>query len=109
MTLFMLSLGGIPPLAGFAGKILVFQAAISAGYVALAVIGILTSVVALVYYFRVITYMYFREPEYELAGFRSSAAAFAIGIAAVGTVLFGLFPGWWYGLLGTGQHLLAHM
>lgn len=109
MTLFLLSLGGIPPLAGFTGKILVFQAVIDAGYVWLAVLGILTSVVALVYYFRVIGIMYFREPEYELPQYRSPAAAVAIGVAAAGTVLLGIFPGWWYGLLGTGQALLARL
>ena len=109
MTLFMLSLGGIPPLAGFMGKILVFQAAIASGYVALAVVGILTSVVALVYYFRVVTYMYFREPEYEPPQHRSSMAAFAIGLAALGTVLLGLFPGWWYGLVNTSHQFLAKM
>lgn len=109
MTIFLLSLGGIPPLAGFTGKILVFQAAIDAGYVWLAVLGILTSVVALVYYFRVIGIMYFREPEYELPQYRSPAAALAIGVAAAGTVLLGIFPGWWYGLLGSGQALLARL
>ncbi|HKI58088.1 MAG TPA: NADH-quinone oxidoreductase subunit N [Trueperaceae bacterium] len=109
MTLFMLSLGGIPPLAGFMGKILVFQAAIASGYTVLAVIGIITSVVALVYYFRVITYMYFREPEYELPAYRSSAAQVAIWAAALGTVLMGLLPGWWYGLVSSGQQLLARL
>ncbi|HKI55892.1 MAG TPA: NADH-quinone oxidoreductase subunit N [Trueperaceae bacterium] len=109
MTLFMLSLGGIPPLAGFMGKILVFQAAIASGYTVLAVIGILTSVVALVYYFRVITYMYFREPEYETPAYRSSAAQVAIWAAALGTVLMGLLPGWWYGLVSSGQELLARL
>ncbi|MEJ2665809.1 MAG: NADH-quinone oxidoreductase subunit N [Deinococcales bacterium] len=109
MTLFMLSLGGIPPLAGFTGKILVFQAAIASGYTVLAVIGILTSVVALVYYFRVVTYMYFREPESELPAYHSPAAQVAIWAAALGTVLLGVFPGWWYGLVSSGQQLLARI
>ena len=100
MTFFLLSLGGIPPLAGFAGKVMVFEAAISAGYVWLAVIGILTSVVALVYYFRVIGAMYFRRPEHDLPVFGSSATSLAIAIALAGTVALGLLPGWWHDLLG---------
>lgn len=109
MTIFLLSLGGIPPLAGFTGKILVFQAVIEAGYVWLAVLGILTSVVALVYYFRLVGIMYFREPEYALPRYRSPAAALAIGAAVVGTVLLGIFPNLWYGLLENGRTLLARL
>ncbi len=109
MTLFLLSLGGIPPLAGFTGKILVFQSAIASGYVWLAVLGIITSIVALVYYFRVVAAMYFREPEREMPSYRSGAAALAIGVGAVGTALLGLFPGWWYALLDTGQRLIARL
>lgn len=108
-AVFMLSLTGIPPLAGFTGKVLVFQAAIIAGYTPLAVIGILTSVVAAVYYFRVIIYMYFREPEYEALEVRSRATGFAIAFAAAGTVLLGILPGWWYELLGAGREILARL
>jgi NADH-quinone oxidoreductase subunit N len=107
LTVFLLSLAGIPPLAGFTGKILVFQAALQAGYVALAIIGIVMSVVAVVYYFRVVATMYFREPEYELPTVTSRATGLAILITAAGTVLLGIFPGWWYGLLQVGQQLLA--
>lgn len=107
MTFFLLSLGGIPPLAGFAGKVLVFQAALEAGWVWLAVLGILTSVIALVYYFRIIAYMYFRESEYEPPRQTSTATNVAIGVALVGTVLFGVLPGAWYGLVQAGQTFLA--
>ncbi len=107
MALFMLSLGGIPPLVGFAGKVLVFQAVIDAGYVWLAVLGIATSIVALVYYFRVVAYMYFRESAYEPPAFRSGATQVAIAVAVAGTVLLGLFPGWWHTLLSVGPRLFA--
>ncbi|MDZ7706176.1 MAG: NADH-quinone oxidoreductase subunit N [Trueperaceae bacterium] len=107
MALFMLSLAGIPPLAGFTGKILVFQAALQAGYYLLAVVGILTSAIAIFYYFRVITYMYFRDPEYVTPNVESRATNLAIGVTAVGTVLLGIFPGWWYGLLSVGQRFVA--
>lgn len=107
MTLFMLSLGGIPFLGGFTGKVLVFQAAVDAGYLWLALLGIATSIVALVYYFRVVGYMYFRESAYEVPAFRSSAAWVAIVVAAVGTILLGVYPGWWHTLLAQGPRLLA--
>ncbi len=109
LTFFLLSLGGIPPLAGFVGKVLVFQSVIDAGYVWLAILGILTSVVALVYYFRVIGFMYFRESEYAPAEHRSGATALAIALALAGTVLLGLFPGWWHDLLREGQRVLASL
>ena len=109
LTIFLLSLAGIPLLAGFVGKILVFQAAIQAGYTALAVAAIITSVIALVYYVRPIVYMYFRESEYVPMEHKSGATRFAVVFALVGTILLGVFPGWWYGLLEAGQRLLAGM
>ncbi|HEX7002663.1 MAG TPA: NADH-quinone oxidoreductase subunit N [Trueperaceae bacterium] len=107
MAIFMLSLAGIPPLAGFAGKVMVFGAALQAGYFLLAVIGILTSVVAAAYYFRVIAFMYFREPAYGAPRYRSAFTSTAVVLAAVGTVLLGLFPGLWYGLLESGARVVA--
>lgn len=102
MTLFMLSLAGIPPLAGFAGKLMVFQSAIAAGYTWLAVLGILTSVIAIVYYFRVVGVMYFApapEGREEHESY-SRSGGLAIGLAVLGTVLLGILPGWWHELLG---------
>jgi NADH-quinone oxidoreductase subunit N len=107
MALFMLSLAGIPPLAGFAGKFMVFGAALAAGHFSLAVIGILTSIVAAAYYFRVVAFMYFREPDHAPARFDSAFTGTAVALAAAGTVLFGLFPGWWYGLLEAGTQIFA--
>jgi NADH-quinone oxidoreductase subunit N len=63
LALFMLSLGGIPPTAGFIGKLLVFRAAVDAGYWPLALVGVLTSVIALGFYLRVVILMYTREPD----------------------------------------------
>lgn len=65
MTIFLLSLAGIPPLAGFMGKFYVFSAAIKAQYYWLAVIGVLNSVVAVYYYLRVVMAMYFEESSGE--------------------------------------------
>jgi NADH-quinone oxidoreductase subunit N len=62
MSIFLLSLAGVPPLAGFMGKFYVFSAAVKAEYYWLAIIGVLNSAVAAFYYLRIIMYMYFREP-----------------------------------------------
>ena len=61
MLLFMLSLGGIPPTAGFMGKFWLFGAAIDAGYVWLAVIGVLNSAISLYYYMRIVVFMYLKK------------------------------------------------
>src|SRR4029079_9236633 len=65
MLLFMLSLGGIPPTAGFMGKFWLFSAAIDSGYFGLAVIGVLNSAISLYYYIRVVVFMYLKK---EIAG-----------------------------------------
>ena len=62
MGILMFSMSGIPPMAGFFGKLFIFQAAISSGFYVLAILGILTSVVAAFYYLRVIKVMFFDEP-----------------------------------------------
>jgi len=92
MLLFMLSLGGIPPTAGFMGKFWLFGAAIESGYVWLAVIGVLNSAVSLYYYIRIVVYMMLKnepsgsEPRY------SPALAFAMVVAVVATLLLGVYP-----------------
>jgi len=58
MTIFLLSLGGFPPMVGFIGKWYVFSAAVRSGYVWLAIIGVLTSVVSVFFYLRVVVMMY---------------------------------------------------
>ena len=61
MTVCLLSLGGLPPTAGFIGKWYIFSAAVSAGYYGLAIIGVLTSVVSVFFYLRVVVMMYMAE------------------------------------------------
>jgi len=63
MAVFMLSLAGIPPTAGFVGKLLVFKAAVNAHAYGLAIAGVLTSALGAYYYLRVVVYMYMRAPE----------------------------------------------
>lgn len=107
LSIFLLSLAGIPLLGGFVGKVLVFQAVIQEGYIALAVLAIVTSVVALVYYVRPIVFMYFRDSEYMPMKHTSTATTWAVVIAVAGVLLLGIFPGWWYGLLEAGRGLIA--
>ena len=113
MAVCLLSLAGIPPLAGFIGKVLVIQAAIGAGHAALAVLAIATSVVAVVYYARVVVAMYFRDPDGGAARApeRPTArpVAVVLAIAVVGTLVLGLVPGLWYTLLDQGQNLLVYV
>ncbi len=94
MTIFLLSLAGIPPLAGFMGKFYILSAAIKAEYYWLAVIGVLNSAVAVYYYLRVIMYMYFREPTGEAAAPADFSLAYTLTIAISVWALFhmGIFP-----------------
>jgi len=93
MALFLLSLSGIPPLAGFVGKFYVFSAALRQGYTDLVIIAVINSVVALYYYFSVIVAMYMDEGAAETASLaRKPALVAAIGLAAIVTVLIGIYP-----------------
>jgi len=96
MTVFMLSLTGIPPAAGFMAKFYIFRDAVRADLVGLAAVGLLTSVIGAFYYLRVVVQMYFRDPAPEPAGgpgLRIAATdALAIGAAAIAVLAIGLFP-----------------
>ncbi|WP_373049490.1 NADH-quinone oxidoreductase subunit N [Vulgatibacter sp.] len=95
MAIFMLSLAGIPPTAGFVGKLWIFKAAIDAKLYGLAIFGVLTSVIGVYYYLRVVVYLYMREPEPSVgvAPATRPNMAIALAVAAVGTVLLGVLPG----------------
>ena len=91
MLLFLLSLAGIPPTAGFIGKYYLFTAAMKAGYPWLAVLAVLASAVSLFYYFRIAAAMFFAED--DGAPLRSSyALTAAVMICAVGTLIVGIAP-----------------
>ena len=84
MLLFMLSLGGIPPTAGFMGKFWLFGAAIESGYVWLAVIGVLNSAVSLYYYIRIVVFMMLKNEPSGSEPRQSPALAVAMVVAVVG-------------------------
>jgi NADH-quinone oxidoreductase subunit N len=93
MTVFLLSLTGIPPLAGFAGKFYVFSDAIKGQYYWLAVIGMLNSAVAAYYYLRVLMYMYFKDPVKEIGKIDMSAGYVIVMLISVAALLYlGIFP-----------------
>ena len=93
MSLFMLSLAGFPPLGGFVGKFYVFRSAVLAGHLGLAIIGVLNSLLSVVYYLRVIVAMYMEDGGAEGRGFRQSPYVYvAIIVALIGTIYLGILP-----------------
>jgi NADH-quinone oxidoreductase subunit N len=105
MALALLSLAGIPPLAGFAGKVLLLSAAISGGMAWLAVIGAVNMAVGLYYYVRVIAEMYFEPPLRQEPVATGLGYAFGLGLSIVGTLLLGIAPGTGLSLSTLGQLL----
>ncbi|OEU71727.1 MAG: NADH-quinone oxidoreductase subunit N [Desulfuromonadales bacterium C00003093] len=94
LCIFLFSLMGMPPTAGFAAKFYVFAGAIKAGYIWLAIIGVLNSAVSLYYYLRVMVCMYFKDPEEDFSWVTMNVAttvSIVISLAAV--LLLGVLPG----------------
>ena len=95
MSLFMVSLAGVPPTAGFMAKLTVFRSAIEAGLTPLAIFGVLTSVAGLYYYLRVVVYVYMvpsAKPEAVQTG-RLIPAGLAIAGCALIVIWMGVQPG----------------
>ena len=93
MTVCLLSLGGLPPTAGFIGKWYIFSAAVSAGYYGLAIVGVLTSVISVFFYLRIVVMMYMAERDGAPAPARLGAvglAALAVSTAAI--IYLGVLP-----------------
>jgi NADH-quinone oxidoreductase subunit N len=93
MLLFLLSLTGIPPTAGFAAKFVVILSVIRAGYFGLAVLAVVCSVISAFVYLRVAVLMYMREPQEPEPARCPWAVSAAVAVAAVVTVIGGIFPG----------------
>lgn len=96
LSLFLLSLTGIPGTAGFIGKFYLFGGVIWGGLWWLAVIGVLLSAVSAYYYLRVIVHMFFKESEASLSGRTpfSAGMSVSLGMSAFATLALGLVPGW---------------
>jgi NADH-quinone oxidoreductase subunit N len=93
ITVFMLSLGGLPTTAGFFAKFYVFRAAVHANLIGLTIIAVLTSVVSIYYYLRLVVVMYMREGKAETSAAPLPwALRAALVISVVGIFYLGLFP-----------------
>ncbi len=92
MALFMFSLSGIPPFAGFFGKYYVFAGAIQSGYTWLAIVGVLMSVVSAYYYLRLVVLMYFKDQVSGIDATVPRLGMAALVISAVALLIFGLYP-----------------
>ena len=92
MTVFLLSLGGLPPTAGFIGKWYIFSAAVEEGHYWLAILGVLTSVVSVFFYLRIVVMMYFTQGATAHRPRVPATGAAALGIAVVGVFYLGVLP-----------------
>ena len=93
LSLFLLSLAGIPGTVGFAGKFFIFRSAVESGLIGLTIIGVLTTVVSFYYYLSVIVQMYMREPKERFEGVDvESGLGAALIVTAVLTVYLGILP-----------------
>ncbi len=93
MTVCLLSLAGIPPMAGFVGKFYLFSGAIQAGYLWLAFVGLLMSMISVYYYLNVAKAMYIGASEKEGSISVPVTARLAIWVCLIGTLIIGLYPG----------------
>jgi NADH-quinone oxidoreductase subunit N len=114
MLVFLLSLAGIPPLAGFWGKYFIFLSLIQTGHYALASVAVLYAVVGMYYYMRIANAMLMRQPVEAEPVRIGSAMRLALTVTAVGTVGIGLFPNffinavnWSLGITTGSQHMAA--
>ncbi len=97
MLIFMVSLAGIPPTAGFIGKFYLFMAAVNAGLAWLAIVGLVFAAISAFYYLRIVMVMYMREPsseqEWHTRLVLSPQISVVLACAVAGVVLLGIFPG----------------
>jgi NADH-quinone oxidoreductase subunit N len=92
MTVFLLSLGGLPPFAGFVAKFYIFSAAIEEGFVTLVIIAVLNSAISFYYYLKVVVFMYMKEPAGDFQISLTPMTLFVIIIGIIGTIELGIYP-----------------
>jgi NADH-quinone oxidoreductase subunit N len=103
MTICLLSLGGMPPTAGFFGKFYIFQSAMEVAdsqLIWLVIIGIVNSAISIYYYLRIVTAMYFRDANQPFAVTKSPGLVFVIAACPILIMEMGIMPGWWLKLVG---------
>ncbi len=101
LTICLLSLGGIPPTAGFMGKLWLFSAAIEEGLLWLAIIGVINNIISLSYYWKIIRAIYFTPPQENEQAATPPTLAAALGATAIGVLAVGILPGPLLALLQT--------
>jgi NADH-quinone oxidoreductase subunit N len=92
MLIFLFSLTGIPPMAGFMGKFYIFKSAVQAGLLWLAVVGVIFSAISAYFYLRVIMMMYMYDPKEEFSLVKSPALALALAVSVFGVIVIGIYP-----------------
>lgn len=92
MLIFMFSLAGIPPTAGFMGKFYVFMETINAGYTYLALIAVVFSAISAFFYLRIVVYMYMNDPKEEVVLTNSPSMSIALAVTGVMVIVLGIFP-----------------
>ena len=93
LSIFLLSLAGLPPTLGFFGKFYIFSAALNEGLVWLALWGVINSVISVYYYLRPIVLMYMSEGESEIAGHPLTATTVTVVLAAILIAVLGIVSG----------------
>ncbi|NVB80424.1 MAG: NADH-quinone oxidoreductase subunit N [Kofleriaceae bacterium] len=103
MVICLLSFGGMPPTAGFFGKFYVFKSAMDVydgQLLWLVIVGVVNSAISIYYYLRIVTAMYFREPNGTFTVTRGAGLMFVIALMPVLIIEMGVMPGWWLRLVG---------
>jgi len=93
LAIIMFSLAGLPPLAGFFAKYYVFIAAIKSGLTWLAILGIISSVISVYFYLRIVVLMYFKEAEGEVVPSKSYSGFLEVAVSVIMVILLGIIPG----------------
>lgn len=107
MAVFMFSLAGLPPTAGFIGKFYLFSAAVKAGHIPLVVLGVINSMISVYYYLGVVVVMFMKESDRKWpAPGLLPAVSLSLLLAAIGALGLGLFPSYW---IDTFQRLISVM
>jgi len=92
MLVFMFSLTGIPPTAGFMGKFYLFMSAIDAGYTWVVIIAVIFSAISAYFYLRIVMYMYMKEPKGKVQLTTSPAMSLALAITVIAVIAIGVLP-----------------
>jgi NADH-quinone oxidoreductase subunit N len=92
MLIFMFSLTGIPPTAGFIGKLYIFMSAINAGYTWLVIVAVIFSAISAYFYLRIVMYMYMKEPKATVSLSTSPATGIALAVTVIAVLVIGVYP-----------------